>query len=194
MTVKPKKRGRPEKGKDGLSQERIVDTAKAMMKADGKIPSIRALAKELNIDAMAIYHYFNNKDSVLEAVAISLVEGIYEPTGTTRWQEEVSELGWSYLKLLGEYPGLLETLFKMKSSGPADVFMSRFNEIVDAINLTKSERQNAVNLLADYLHGFAFSMQFSSASEEDKRAIYQGSISLYLKAVTPTLSCAKNRE
>lgn len=78
MTVKLKKRGRPEKGKDGLSQERIVDTAKAMMKADGKIPSIRALAKELNIDAMAIYHYFNNKDSVLEAVAISLVEGIYE--------------------------------------------------------------------------------------------------------------------
>ncbi|GAL26068.1 transcriptional regulator TetR family [Vibrio variabilis] len=74
MTVKPKKRGRPEKGKDGLSQERIVETAKAMMKADGKIPSIRALAKELNIDAMAIYHYFNNKDSVLEAVAISLVE------------------------------------------------------------------------------------------------------------------------
>ncbi|MFC5080198.1 helix-turn-helix domain-containing protein [Vibrio thalassae] len=60
-----------------------MENAKRLMQMDGKIPSIRRLATELNIDAMAIYYYFKNKDELLEAVAVSLVEGIYLP-GRTR--------------------------------------------------------------------------------------------------------------
>jgi AcrR family transcriptional regulator len=187
MTVNSKKRGRPEKGGDGLSQSRIIEAAKKMMQTNEKIPSIRGLATELNIDAMAIYHYFKNKDSLLEAVAVSLVEGIYEPNNETAWQREVMELGWSYLALLSEYSGLLETLFKMQSSGPAEVFIARFNEVVEPLNLNDDDKTNAVSLLADYLHGFAFSMQFSDVTVQEQRRIYEGSMSLYLKAVTPVL-------
>ncbi|GMQ49120.1 TetR/AcrR family transcriptional regulator [Vibrio sp. 10N] len=187
MTVNAKKRGRPEKGSDGLSQSRIVEMAKQMMQSNGKIPSIRGLATELNVDAMAIYHYFKNKDSLLEAVAVSLVEGIYQPNHQATWQHELTELGWSYLGLLREYSGLLETLFKMQSSGPAEVFIARFNDVVAPLTLSNDDKMNAVNLLADYLHGFAFSMQFAEVTQQEQRRIYEGSISLYLKAVTPVL-------
>ncbi|AYV24144.1 MULTISPECIES: TetR/AcrR family transcriptional regulator [Vibrio] len=188
MTVKAKKRGRPTKGNVTLSKEVIVENAKRLMQVDGKIPSIRRLATELNIDAMAIYYYFKNKDELLEAVAVSLVEGIYLPEEGREWQQELQQLGWSYLELLGQYPGLLETLFKMKTAGPANVFISRFNQVIEELDLSTTEKQNAVSLLADYLHGFAFSMQFSEIDQQAKYDIYQGSITLYLKAVTPSLS------
>ena len=55
MTVK-KKRGRPAGEKAQLGEERILSVAKSMMKKQGKIPSIRALASELDVDAMAIYY------------------------------------------------------------------------------------------------------------------------------------------
>ncbi|MCL9776875.1 TetR/AcrR family transcriptional regulator [Vibrio methylphosphonaticus] len=184
MTVKPKKRGRPSKSGAGLSQKMIVETAKKLMQGQGSVPSIRKLAAELGMDAMAIYHYFRNKDELLEAVAISLVEGIYQPTGLASWQEELTELGWSYLTLLSDYPGLLETLLKMRSSGPAEVFITRFERVISDIGLTADSKKNAVNLLADYLHGYAFSMQFTTIVQEERKAIYTGSISLYLNAIS----------
>ena len=47
----------------------IIETAKMLMISDGKVPSIRALSAKLNVDAMAIYYYFKNKEEVFEAVA-----------------------------------------------------------------------------------------------------------------------------
>ncbi|MCW8346918.1 TetR/AcrR family transcriptional regulator [Vibrio sp. ZSDZ65] len=185
MTVKPKKRGRPSKSGSGLSQKMIVDAAKALMQQQGSVPSIRKLAAELGVDAMAIYYYFSNKEELLEAVAISLVEGIYQPAGLAPWQEELTELGWSYLTLLSDYPGLLETLLKMRSNGPAEVFTTRFEQVISDIGLVDETQRHAVNLFADYLHGFAFSMQFTTIEHEEKKAIYDGSISLYLHALSP---------
>jgi hypothetical protein len=75
----------------------------------------------------------------------------------------------------------------MQSSGPAEVFIARFNEVVEPLNLNDDDKTNAVSLLADYLHGFAFSMQFSDVTVQEQRRIYEGSMSLYLKAVTPVL-------
>lgn len=194
MTVKPKKRGRPAKGAQSLSQQVIIDKAKQLMQLQGKVPSIRQLATDLSIDAMAIYYYFKNKDELLEAIGVSLVEGIYVPGTLNDWREEIAELGWSYLNLLGQYPGLLETLMKMKTTGPAEVFISRFNQVIAGVGLDTSEAGHAVNLLADYLHGFAFAMQFSDVDKETKRAIYNGSISLYMKAIQPELSSCSASE
>ena len=80
MTVKDKKRGRPKGEATPLSAPAILEMAKLMMREEGKIPSIRKLATKLNIDAMAIYHYFDNKGALLEAITTSLIEDIYEPT------------------------------------------------------------------------------------------------------------------
>ncbi|MGF1777585.1 TetR/AcrR family transcriptional regulator [Vibrio nomapromontoriensis] len=192
MTVKPKKRGRPSKSGPNLSQKMIVDTAKTLMQQQGSVPSIRKLAAELGVDAMAIYYYFSNKEELLEGVAISLVEGIYQPAGLAPWQEELTELGWSYLTLLSDYPGLLETLLKMRSSGPAEVFMTRFEQVISDIGLVGDAKRHAVNLFADYLHGFAFSMQFTTIEREEKKAIYDGSMSLYLQALSPTATTGCN--
>lgn len=158
MTQTVNKRGRPLKEKDGLSAEIIINTAKAMMLAMGKVPSIRAISSELNVDPMALYYYFNNKNALLEAMAKSLIAEIYAPTGSANWQQELSALAKSYLTLLSRYDGLLQTLLSMSSTSPASVFIARFNLIVSPLQLGETQEKAFLDLLVDYLHGFSLAL------------------------------------
>lgn len=86
MSVNEKKRGRPTAKQSQLSAESILESAKLLMKKDGKIPSVRLLATQLDVDPMAIYYYFKNKNALLEALTTSLVEDIYQPQANEDWQ------------------------------------------------------------------------------------------------------------
>ncbi|MEW5250813.1 TetR/AcrR family transcriptional regulator [Microbulbifer sp. 2201CG32-9] len=134
------------------------------MKENSKVPSIRQVSSRLGVDAMAIYHYFSNKASLLEAVTTSLMEGIYEPTGNGDWKGEMARLSRSYLELLRSHPGLLETFLSMTSYGPAELFSDRLVTALAPLNLTQPKLEQIRNLLADYLHGVALAMQYNPDS------------------------------
>ncbi|ABZ77952.1 transcriptional regulator, TetR family [Shewanella halifaxensis HAW-EB4] len=178
MTVKHKKRGRPASQASQLSKEAIVIQAKALMLSDGKIPSIRHLAGKLSVDAMAIYHYFKNKDALLEAITTSLVSEICQPEAGDKWQQALTELSLSYLNLLKQYSGLLETLLSMQSSGPADIFIARFKLILAPLALEETQLNNALCLLVDYLHGFALACRCNSSEQELELQAILGPLSL----------------
>ncbi|MBW3694503.1 TetR family transcriptional regulator [Vibrio sp. T187] len=164
MSVKEKSRGRPKKNDHQLSGEKILGEAKSLMKQTGKIPSIRGLAASLNVDAMAIYHYFSNKNALLEAITTSLIEDVYQPQETCNWQQELTKLSHSYLALLAEYPGLLNTLLSMESQSPAAVFAERYNLIIASLELDEETQKNGLDLLADYLHGFALALDCNNGA------------------------------
>ncbi|WP_234977427.1 TetR/AcrR family transcriptional regulator [Ferrimonas marina] len=136
-----------------------MQQAKNLLAEQGKIPTLRALAAELNVDPMALYHYFANKAALLEAVTVSLLEAIYQPNPEGQWQAEVRQLCHSYLELLSRYPGLLETMLKMSTDGPAQVFIARLEQALTPLALAKVEFEPLRDLLADYLHGVALAMQ-----------------------------------
>lgn len=159
MSVKTGKRGRPSQ----LSAERIVECAKAMQVKTGKIPSIRALSAELEVDPMAIYHYFRNKSALLEAVCLSLIEAIHNPQGED-WRAEIVALSQSYLTLLSTHPGLLETLLSMTGTGPAQVFIERYERALRPLVLPQETLNHSRDLLVDYLHGYALAMQGSQGA------------------------------
>ena len=176
-----KKRGRPAAGAQ-LSAELIVETAKSLMKSVGKVPSIRQLAATLDVDAMAIYHYFKNKDAMLEALAVSLISDIYEPTGDGSWQSELMQLAHSYIDLLLHYPGLLQTLLSMKTISPAMVFIERFETILQPLQLNAKNKKDSLDLFVDYLHGFALSMNCNNDCERAlKTDMIKGPLTLYIK-------------
>ncbi|CCN83149.1 putative Transcription regulator, TetR-like [Vibrio nigripulchritudo SFn27] len=182
MKKEVKKRGRPKSSQ--LSKERILDTAKQLMKATGAIPSIRKLASELDVDAMAIYHYFKNKNVLLEAITISLVDGIYEPQDNQNWTEELKFLCRSYVSLLDTYSGLLQTLLTMKSTGPAEVFITRFERIVQPLSLDEGEQQAALELLVDYLHGLALALNCNSDREQLNVDRLDGILDFYCRSLS----------
>ncbi|KJY85719.1 TetR/AcrR family transcriptional regulator [Pseudoalteromonas piscicida] len=183
MSVKDKKRGRPLAEGEALSQERIIQAAKLQMKESRKVPSIRALASSLNVDAMAIYHYFKNKQALLEALTCSLVDEIYEPSCDEKWQTELQQLSASYLQLLDDYPGLLTVLLSMDSVGPAQVFQTRFEEVTQTLELQEQAQQDAICLLVDYLHGFALAMECNPDREALNVSMTSGAVALICKAI-----------
>lgn len=161
MSVKEKKRGRPKGAGSQLSADIIMNMAKSLMKEEEKVPSIRKLASNLNVDAMAIYYYFENKNKLLEAVTTSLIEDIYEPRDNEDWKLELTKLCTSYLTLLNNYSGLLEILLSMNSASPAVVFIERFQVVIEPLNLNDVSAKNALDLLVDYLHGYALALNCS---------------------------------
>lgn len=165
MNQSETKRGRPSKEKNSLNAELIVGKAKCMMADNGKVPSMRAIAKELNVDPMALYYYFNNKNILLEGVAKSLMSEIYVPRRKLDWKQELKELSKSYLAILQRYDGLLKTLISMSSNSPADVFISRFNLIVNPLKIRNDQEKAFLNLLVDYLHGFSMALACDSTGE-----------------------------
>lgn len=150
-----KRRGRPQKEARGLTADAIVAKAKTMMQSSKTVPSIRGLANELNVDAMALYYYFKNKNALLEAVTTSLIAEVYQPEGKGEWREELCTLCKSYLTILSRYDGLLQTLLTMQSTSPSDVFIGRFHQVVAPLNLTEERKKAFLDLLVDYLHGFS---------------------------------------
>lgn len=184
MVVNKKKRvGRPAGKKSNLSKEAIVSTAKRLLVEGGKVPSIRMVSNELNIDAMALYYYFSNKVELLEAVTVSLVEEIYEPAESKYWKNELTKLCISYLQLLKDHGGLMETMLSMSVEGPSEVFSERLNVALAPLNLDEKTLNDALALLGDYLHGFALAMHCSKEEELITIDMTKGPLSLYMRAL-----------
>lgn len=178
MDVNEKKRGRPVGKLTQLTADGILETAKSLMKESGKIPSIRALATQLNVDPMAIYHYFENKNSLLEALTTSLVGGIYLPQEHSDWKNELKHLCVSYIEVLRDYSGLLQTMLSMTSHGPAQIFTERYKTIISPLALPKKTEKDGLDLLADYLHGFAFSISCCPDESRIKTEMMNGPLAL----------------
>ncbi|MCO7223039.1 TetR/AcrR family transcriptional regulator [Pleionea sp. CnH1-48] len=182
MTVKSPKRGRPAKHQTQLSKEAIVSSAKLLMKKEGAIPSIRKLATELNVDAMAIYHYFANKNQLLESITTSLISDIYQPKPSEDWKTELHQLCVGYLNLLNQYPGLLQILLSMESNSPAMIFIERYESIISDLPLSSDNRKHALDLLVDYIHGFALAMSCDKQSLLNIEA-FDGPFEFFCKAI-----------
>ncbi|MDT5424117.1 TetR/AcrR family transcriptional regulator [Morganella morganii] len=60
--------GRPAHRGSKLTAENILSEAGKLLQEQGKVPSIRVLAAQLQVDPMAIYYYFRNKQALLEAI------------------------------------------------------------------------------------------------------------------------------
>ncbi|WP_413112533.1 TetR/AcrR family transcriptional regulator [Thaumasiovibrio sp. DFM-14] len=183
MSVKEKKRGRPKGAGSQLSAEIIIATAKALMKEEGKVPSIRKLASCLNADAMAIYYYFENKNKLLEAIVTSLIEDIYEPNMREDWRQELYTLCISYVSLLNDHSGLLETLLSMNAKSPAGVFIEKFHVVIEPLNLDTVTAKSALDLLVDYLHGFALALNCNHGHSKLDVEMIKGPLNMYCIAL-----------
>ena len=77
----------------------------------------------------------------------------------------------------------LTTLLNMESVSPAMVFVERFKSIIAPLCLSEAEERNAIDLLADYLHGFALALNCNPNTDLLDENIMTGPISLYCLAL-----------
>lgn len=140
-----------------LSRNDILRATQDYYLIHGKMPSIRQLGTDLRCDPMAIYYYFSNKQALLEALCISLMEGL-QVAAKGRWQLRVQSLCEQYLDLLQRYPGLLNILLAMESEGPAQYFMQQLQQLLTP-HCPPAQLQTVQHLIADYLHGVALAQE-----------------------------------
>lgn len=120
-----------------LSTDRIVDTARALVDAEGLAAvSTRRLAAELGVSGPSLYNHFRTKDQILEAVADSVsaqVDLAMFEDGRD-WRTALHDWAVSYRAALRDHPNIVPVLARGPGRRPAGLRLADavFGAMVDA--------------------------------------------------------------
>jgi len=93
--------------REHLTRERVVGAALAIADRDGLDGlTMRALGRELGVDPMAAYHWFPNKEAILQGVGEAVLAEIplVPPDPGRRWQDVAVEAGRAYRAAMLAHP------------------------------------------------------------------------------------------
>ncbi|WP_328745902.1 TetR/AcrR family transcriptional regulator [Streptomyces sp. NBC_00285] len=120
-----------------LSTDRIVETARALVDAEGLAAlSTRRLAAELGVSGPSLYNHFRTKDEILEAVADSVSTqvdlSLFE--GDRDWRTSLHDWALSYRSALRDHPNIVPVLAQGPGRRPAGLRLADavYGAMVDA--------------------------------------------------------------
>lgn len=140
---------------EGLSPAQIVNAALDMIRRDGADQfSMRQLAKELGVTPMAVYHYFGNKEALLEQVADAVLALIPRPTPSGKdWRGELRASSIEGFRLLSQYPGLSGYIVQRPPGAQSDELTRYGTAILVAAGFEPAASTLAVVTLQAYMFG-----------------------------------------
>lgn len=146
-------RGRPRADAPKLSRDRILDAALELL-AEGGLGGLtmRALARRLRIDPMAMYHYFADKDALLAAAAERSFASLRpRMPAAGDWRARLRVLARAYLRTLHRSRELL--LYVTEAGHVSAPFDAHFFAAIAPLGLSKRDRHICRDALVDLLHG-----------------------------------------
>lgn len=151
----------PGKAKAGgpLSRERIVDTALALVDAEGlEALSMRRLGTELGMDPMAVYYYMPNKaallDAVVEAVMAEIDLSVDDPSEPAR--ERLVRAAMAYAAVLIRHSNALPVLLARGPATPAGLApVEMMVAILRQGGLSVEHATAGMNIMAAAVRGYA---------------------------------------
>ncbi len=105
-----------------LSTDRIVETARALVDAEGLAAvSTRRLAAELGVSGPSLYNHFRTKDEILEAVAdsVSAQVDLSMFEDGRDWRTALHDWALSYRAALTDHPNIVPVLAQGPGRRPA---------------------------------------------------------------------------
>ncbi|MFF0449151.1 TetR/AcrR family transcriptional regulator [Streptomyces sp. NPDC004609] len=107
-----------------LSRERIVETAAALVDAQGlEGLSTRRLAAELGVSGPSLYNHFRTKDEILEAVADAVSDQVdlsmFDEGDGRDWQTALHDWALSYRAALKAHPHIVPVFARGPGRRPA---------------------------------------------------------------------------
>ncbi|MEV4611412.1 TetR/AcrR family transcriptional regulator [Kitasatospora sp. NPDC049258] len=157
--VAPPKARRRGSAPTGLSRERIVRAALALLDADG-VPafSMRKLAGELDVTPMSVYWYVDNKDELLElALDAAFGEMRIPPLGEHGdWRAHLRTLAREYRSCFQRHPWAAQLSGRFLALGPNALFLSTSAVgTVARSGLSGDALGAALGLVLQFAYGFA---------------------------------------
>jgi AcrR family transcriptional regulator len=109
-----------------LTRERIVDTAAALVDAEGlDAVSVRRLAAELGVQGPSLYNHFGTKAEILDAVADAVIARVdVSAFGEYEWDEALRRWAHSYHAELSAHPNIVPVLAHGPGTRPAALTMA----------------------------------------------------------------------
>lgn len=155
--MKRRRPGRPTS--EVVTRDHILQTALDLLERDGlEALTMRGLARQLGVDAMALYHYFADKDELLREAAAMAYAGLSVRVGMRgSWRQRLESLAVAYVELLARSGELLRYLMRRADAAvtPTRLFESRFQAATSRLRLAPTDRSAAHDAFVDFLHGFS---------------------------------------
>lgn len=156
-------RGEAGRGRERLSEEAIVTAALQLIDHDGvQAMSMRKLAGRLDVQPMAFYHHFPNKDALLDRVADEVMGTIELPPSDLDWDEWTRRLLHQMKHALVRHPHRVELILARPGTGAdyANMF-GGFVGVMARAEVDGAAIHTAWHLISSYLLGYL--QQFHAA-------------------------------
>jgi len=156
-------RGEAGRGRERLSEESILSSALALIDDEGlDAMSMRRLASRLDVQPMAFYHHFPNKDALLDRVADEVLASVELPPLDLEWGEWTRRFFHGFKDAMLVHPNRVELMLARPGTG-AD-YANMFGAYVGT--LTGAGADGALihtswHMLVSYLLGYL--QQFHAA-------------------------------
>lgn len=157
MTTKTHKPDDLEAGaRPRLTREHVLERAVALADRNGlQKLTMRALAKELGVEAMSLYHHVANKDALLDAMVDRVFAEIALPAQDVAWKDALRARAVSAREALVRHPWALGLIESRGAPGPANL---RHHDAVlgclRAGGFSVAAAAHAYSLLDSYIYGF----------------------------------------
>jgi len=140
-----------------LSRDRIVEAALSLADDVGmEAFTIRRLASALGVGPMTIYHYFPNKEAIIDAMVDAVFAEIGLPRIDQDWKDAIRQRCVSAHQVLNRHPWAPPYMESRTSPGPAT--LTHHDAVLGCLRrggLSLQLTAHAYAILDSYLYGFA---------------------------------------
>lgn len=170
------------KSREPLTRERALKVAMALADEKGlEALTMRALAQELGVEAMSLYHHASNKSDILDGMVDLVFAEIELPMGNGEWKKEMRKRAHSARAALNRHPWAIGLMESRSAPGMAtllhhDAVLGSLRQGGFSLVLTA----HAYSMLDAYLYGFVlqelqlpFDTEDSKDTQEATRAIFE---------------------
>jgi len=128
--------------------------------------SIRRLADELGASPMSLYHYFSNKDALLERAVDEILGRIATPSPDALvWKERLRACGSQAVHVLAEHPGIARFLLSGRITPGVARLLGYLSEELQNAGFDERTAQDCLSVYCIFLFGVIGSMAFALRPE-----------------------------
>lgn len=147
---------RPPPPRPALSTQRVIDAASRVADASGLGGvSMRSVGRELDVEAMSLYHHVASKEALLDGLADWIFERIATPSAAGPWRSEMEARAHSARSVLAAHPWGLGLLESRRSPGPAT--LHHHDAVLGCLRtagFSVAMAAHAFSVLDAYVYGF----------------------------------------
>ena len=141
-----------------ISRAAAIDASLAIIDKEGlDALSIRRLARELGVGTMTLYSYFQNKEELLDQIALQVVGNICEPQSPKgTWDVRLTQIMKRLHSIMLEHPGIgTLTISRRNPIAALDPFREVVLSILHDAGFPVRDAVNALTALATYVTGYS---------------------------------------